>query len=99
MGRIRSDSRYTGRNADSQGSGQPFPPGSTIPAKVLRDDRFVRCSRCNFICHLDRDRHSIDGARDGWAITNTAQVGTTGTIYDPIVNGGCPQCGCLLYVK
>lgn len=30
-----------------------------------RDDRFVRCSKCNFIAHLDRDRRAPCGSKAG----------------------------------
>jgi hypothetical protein len=39
--------------------------GRNIDKGTWRDDRYVRCSRCGFICHLDRDRKSIRGSRDG----------------------------------
>ena len=59
-------------------------------------EKYVRCKQCGFMCKTDRDRHSQDGAKDGAGITSTAQVGVT-TIYDPIVTGGCPKCGTLMY--
>jgi len=84
MGReINSKAIHTGRNADGQGSGQPFPPGSTTPAQNLRDDKFVRCSRCGFICHLDRDRRSRDGSREGWGVNYSA---TDGDLYNANIN-------------
>ena len=97
---MRSDSVNYGLNAEN--------------AK-RRDDRFVRCGRCGFICHLDRDKFSHYGARDGWGINYTktgsrayddADVKYDGTeaydgksIYDPVVTGGCPQCGTYMYNK
>jgi len=102
---IRSDAVNYGENAENA---------------PRRDDRFVRCSRCGFICHLDRDRRSTEGSKSGWGITNTqvdvsvvkdsSGVGITDSsgeyvgyggkyLYDPIVTGGCPQCGTYLYNK
>ena len=49
-GQIDSDAVNTGRNRD---------------LSTLRDDRYVRCSKCGFICHLDRDRRSRRGSREG----------------------------------
>lgn len=47
---IRSDAVHSGRNTDLDD---------------LRDDRYVRCSKCGFICHLDRDKRSVRGSREG----------------------------------
>lgn len=30
-----------------------------------RDDRFVRCSKCDFVAHLDRDRRAPCGSKVG----------------------------------
>ena len=55
MGRqIRSDAVHHGRNSDGG---------------AYKDDRYVRCSRCNFICHLDRDQRAPEGSRLGWGIS------------------------------
>jgi hypothetical protein len=80
--RINSDAIHTGRNADEQAAGQPYPPSSTagLPpytisttgASTWRDDRYVRCARCGFICNLDRDRRSREGSREGWGINYEA---------------------------
>ena len=53
--RIKSDRVYFGLNAD---------PHSAYP-----DDRHVRCSRCGFISHLDRDVRGHDGDKSGWGLT------------------------------
>ena len=31
-----------------------------------RDDMYVRCARCGFICNLDRDLRSHPGGYEGW---------------------------------
>jgi len=31
----------------------------------LKDDRYVRCSKCGFICHLDRDKRGVRGSKEG----------------------------------
>ena len=59
---------------------------STTP---LDDRRYVRCKHCGFICHLDRDARAPRGSRAGDGITYDDG--------DPVVNMGCPFCGCLLY--
>lgn len=75
---IRSTGSHYGRNRDGAGTGQPYPPASTqvLPPytisatgpQVLRDDRFVRCKKCGFICNLDRDRHLNKGSHVGTGI-------------------------------
>ncbi len=115
---------------------------------AFRDTMYVRCSRCSFICNLDRDIRSHPGGYEGWGTgfelvydlydnstdgydyigldwsdetyTNTllqtsrlplALVlsrpttvflgddydGLVADTQDAVVNGGCPQCGTLLY--
>lgn len=34
-----------------------------------RDDMYVRCSRCGWICNLDRDIFSHPGGYEGWGTT------------------------------
>lgn len=68
MANIRSTGVHYGRNRDGAGTGQPYPPDSTTPAQVLRDDRFVRCRKCGFICNTDRDRHANSGSRLGTGV-------------------------------
>ena len=70
--RINSDAIHTGRNADHLGGSQPYPPNSTTGAPSWSDDRYIRCSRCGFICHLDRDRRGREGSREGWGINYTS---------------------------
>jgi hypothetical protein len=78
--------------------------------KGLNDHRYVRCARCGWICHLDRDSRDIEGSGSGQALVYTSMAYNTdymynaplvynGTraLYDPVVTGGCPQCGTLLY--
>lgn len=43
-----------------------------------RDDMYVRCKRCGFICNMERDRYSHPGAKDGWGITQRTMDRTTG---------------------
>jgi ssDNA-binding Zn-finger/Zn-ribbon topoisomerase 1 len=80
-----------------------------------RDDRFVRCSKCRFICHLDRDRRAPCDSKVGDGIKyvdlsvlydDSNPYDDQTTIYDgyenvkdPVVFMGCPQCGSLLYDK
>jgi hypothetical protein len=84
MGKIDSDAVNNGKNND---------------LGTWKDNRYVRCSRCGFPCHLDRDTKEPKGSRSGWGITNTIVSGLTATVYDPLVTGGCPQCGTYLYNK
>lgn len=54
MGRsIKSDAVYHGRNAEYS---------------KYDDRRYVRCSRCGFICNLDRDDHLPRGSHAGWGL-------------------------------
>lgn len=50
MRRLSSKAVHHGRNAE---------------LTQLRDDRFVRCSKCGFMCHLDRDTRAPFGSRAG----------------------------------
>ena len=75
------------------------------------DDHYVRCARCGFMCNTDRDTRAPKGSRAGWGITSTTQSNSQGwgnggwggmpwggkDIIDPVVTGGCPQCGTFLY--
>lgn len=99
---IRSDRVGWGRNRD---------------LGTWRDDRFVRCSRCGWICHLDRDSRSKEGDRRGWGVNFVTTTDNQrwfqdgwfqdfgwfglqgGREVDPLVVGGCPQCGTYLYDK
>jgi len=89
--RVSSDAVLSGENSD-------------LLKKDLRDNRFVRCSKCHFICHLDRDMRAPDGskAEDGIDITsNTYSTvdpsGGTRDQADPTVTNGCPMCGSYMY--
>ena len=105
---IRSTAVHVGRNRENVSR---------------KDDRYVRCARCGFICHLDRDVRHPDGSRAGWGInyddpdvTEELELVGTGSlelisggalelasslegITDPVVKGGCPQCGTYRYDK
>lgn len=65
--------------------------GRPIPSKMIesgyhfdqgsyRDNQYVRCSRCGFICNNDRDLRSHPGGYEGWGTSNPA---TSVTGYDP----------------
>jgi hypothetical protein len=100
MGReIPSDAVHHGRNFD---------------VGPWKDDRYVRCGRCGFICHLDRDRRSKRGSKEGWGITysaiasydeSTVEYDQSDMGYDGYYlvrethTGGCPFCGSLLYYE
>lgn len=43
-----------------------------------RDDRYQHCSKCSFICNLDRDISSNDGDRAGDGITYSSVATNTG---------------------
>ena len=53
-------------NSDAINSGLNYDKGTWI------DNRYVRCARCGFICHLDRDMHSTEGSPEGWGKVDTA---------------------------
>ena len=55
---IRSDEVRYGRNAE------------TVP---LKDSRYIRCSRCGFMCHLDRELRAPYGSTLGMG-TKSAEV-------------------------
>lgn len=76
---IKSTAVHTGRNRD---------------ISTWDDDRYVTCSNCGFICHLDRDVRAQRPSRVGDGITHT-DIGITPD--DPTVSMGCPFCGKLDY--
>jgi len=68
---IPSEAVHFGRNPDLNQS--------------RRDDRFVRCTKCGFIAHLDRDRRAPCGSRvgDGIRFVDLSVLYDTGsTLYD-----------------
>lgn len=93
--RVESKAINDGRNAEN--------------AK-LRDDRYVRCGRCGFICHLDRDSRSPYGSKAGMGISHDevetidsedldfdSTYGMDGYYQEFTITGGCPQCGAYTY--
>jgi len=86
---IKSKAVNTGRNAE---------------LAPLRDDRWVKCAKCNFVNHLDRSikapRYSAAGTGITFAGYGTGAYGTSA--YggsDPIISAGngCSFCGSYLY--
>jgi len=93
--------------SDTVGHGINFDKGD------YPDNKFVRCSRCGWICNIDRDPGMREGSSSGWGM----RYPTDGTLFDdpvlsyddvktnydgsnindPVVKGGCPQCGTYLY--
>lgn len=59
--RVRSDAIYRGRNFDHG---------------AFKDDRYVRCPRCKFVCNLDRHLHAPRDSKLGYGITYTEQSKT-----------------------
>jgi hypothetical protein len=96
MNRIPSKSVHHGLNADNVG---------------LRDDRYVRCTNCGFVCHLDRDLRAPFGSKTGQGRQSYpreayddsgTEYSDTDTHYDGGINdftitGGCPFCGSYTY--
>jgi hypothetical protein len=76
MGRVPSDEIRYGRHAETG---------------AYRDSRYVRCSRCGFMCHLDRDMRAPYGSHAGEGVTRVTGVN------DFTVTGGCPSCGAFTY--
>jgi len=62
--KINSSAVHYGRNIDLNPS--------------RRDDRYVRCTKCGFICHLDRDRRAPCGSKIGDGIRYV----DLGVLYD-----------------
>lgn len=52
--------------------------GLNIDLGSWKDNRYVRCSRCGFINHLDREVRGKEGSRQGWG-TDLSST-TTGAI-------------------
>jgi len=93
---------------------RPVTRGLNFDKGKWHDDSFMRCSRCGWLCNLDRDVHYNSGDHVGWGIDYTPLVVHYDTLalnydsdfpYDgpvveePIVTAGCPQCGTFLYNK
>lgn len=47
---------------------------------AYRDNQYVRCSRCGFICNLDRDLRSSPGGWEGWGYNFVTE--STYSTYD-----------------
>jgi len=70
--------------------------GQQIPSKEVyhgrnmstENDKFVRCSRCGFVCEIGRDQQAPDGSKIGWGITNTAQETCVIEYDDPNISYG-----------
>lgn len=50
----------------------------------LKDSGFVRCARCGFVCHKDRDSRAPEGSRRGEGISYR-QVYLQTTIVNGVV--------------
>jgi len=72
------------------------------------ESRLVRCRFCGWICDPRRDQESRDGSFVGKGIDYGSQKSSTLTVnkgrttetiyyYEPLVVGGCPQCGSYLW--
>lgn len=77
---IKSKAVHSGRNFDTSS---------------YKDDRYVRCSRCGWICQLDREARHPYGSRAGWGLKYEDTAASD--VDDPKVISGCPQCGTFLY--
>ena len=80
---LESKDVFTGRNATHVG---------------YKDTRYVSCWHCGFIYHLDRDARLGGKAGDGVNYDTTFTTDpSSATRNEPIVQLGCPMCGCLVY--
>ncbi len=79
MGRhIKSKRIGYGRNAENTG---------------YRDDKYVKCWNCGFVCQTQRDARAKRGSTEGDGIEITG----AGEDTDVTIDAGCPMCGCLTY--
>lgn len=71
---------------------------------TYRDDRYVRCGRCGFVCNIDRHSRSPYGSKAGQGLTHPDPLtydsasqfdsgSYNGRQNDFTVTGGCPFCG------
>ena len=58
------------------------------------DDNHIRCARCGF---PNRERNITVDPRLTWGIVQADITTGTRTIKDPVVVGGCSQCGTFKY--
>lgn len=63
----------------------------------LQEDNYMKCSRCRFMVKIQRHPKAQDGSKQGWGMRFDDT--DTSDIKDPVVVGGCPQCGTYLYNK
>jgi hypothetical protein len=99
MSQVPSKSVKTGRNFD---------------LGPLADDRYVRCARCGFMNHLDREIHLPEGSQAGWGFTYGEEItmDSSSVTFDSTTVkfdgyyidretyvGGCKLCGTYLYNK
>ena len=67
----------------------------TIPIRGIWEDKgkYFRCWNCGFVCDSQRDSLGDHGG-----VTTGTYVDVDGvTKYYPIVQSGCPFCGCTNY--
>jgi hypothetical protein len=97
MDRIESKAVHHGRNRDTTG---------------WKDDRYVRCSRCNFVLNQDRHSKAAYGSRAGQGVSHPDPASyneaitydNNGYTYnghhsDFTITGGCPFCGSLTFTQ
>ena len=48
--------------------------GRNAEHPTYRDDKYIRCKHCNFICHLDRDSHAPRGSKRGDGISHAGII-------------------------
>ena len=88
--------------------------GRNIDLGTYRDSRYIRCGKCGFINHLDREVHLPEGSRAGYGFTYGDEItmdSSTITFDSSTVHfdgyyidretyvGGCRFCGTYLYNK
>ena len=70
------------------------------------ESRLVRCTKCGFICDPRRDLTIVKGSFAGKGVdlgssksSSVVVGGKEDTFYynEPVVTGGCPNCGTFLY--
>jgi len=47
---------------------EPVRHGRNFDRGEYKDDAYIKCSKCGFICNTQRDQYAPEGSRVGWGV-------------------------------